>query len=161
MAFSQCAAMSGCKEKALIVSRFTSPEVTRGAHQLEAKTRAPLTEALLRPEQWRMREPSKDDLDRRRAALEARLKELRPSEPTSSSQAQNGATGKAFGQAIRISTELVAGLAVGAALGYGADRLLGTSPWGFILLFLLGFAASVVNAIRAAGLGKPQPRREN
>lgn len=135
--------------------------MTRGAHQLETKTGAPLTEALLRPEQWRMREPSKDDLDRRRAALEARLKELRPSEPTSSSQAQNGATGKAFGQAIRISTELVAGLAVGAALGYGADRLLGTSPWGFILLFLLGFAASVVNAIRAAGLGKPQPRREN
>jgi ATP synthase protein I len=108
-----------------------------------------------------MAEPSKDDLDRRRAALEAKLKELRPSGHPSSPPARNGASGKAFSQAIRISTELVAGLAVGAALGYGADRLLGTSPWGFILLFLLGFAASVVNAIRAAGLGKPQSRREN
>lgn len=108
-----------------------------------------------------MAEPSKDDLDRRRAALEAKLKELRPSKHPSSPPARNGASGKAFGQAIRISTELVAGLAVGAALGYGADWLLGTSPWGFILLFLLGFAASVVNAIRAAGLGKPQSRREN
>jgi ATP synthase protein I len=103
-----------------------------------------------------MREPSKDDLDHRRAALEARLKELRPGEPASSPPAQSGASGKSLGQAVRISAELVAGLAVGAALGYGADRLLGTSPWGFILFFLLGFAASVVNAIRAAGLGKPQ-----
>ena len=109
----------------------------------------------------RMAEPSKDELDRRRAALDAKLKQLRPSGPSASPQTPNGATGKAFGQAIRISTELIAGLAVGAALGYGADRLLGTSPWGFILLFLLGFAASVLNAIRAAGLGKPQSRREN
>ena len=132
------------------------PEATRGAHQLEAKAAAPLTGSILRREQWRMREPSKDDLDHRRAALEARLKELRPGEPASSPPAQSGASGKSLGQAVRISAELVAGLAVGAALGYGADRLLGTSPWGFILFFLLGFAASVVNAIRAAGLGKPQ-----
>ena len=108
-----------------------------------------------------MREPSKDDLDKRRTALESKLNELRHSKPDAPSPMQNGASGKAFGQAIRISTELIAGLAVGAALGYGADRLLGTSPWGFILLFLLGFAASVINAIRAAGLGKPQSRREN
>jgi ATP synthase protein I len=59
-----------------------------------------------------------------------------------------------------MSTEFVAGLAVGAALGYGADRLLGTSPGGFILFFLLGFVASVVNACRAAGLVKPRTRRE-
>ena len=108
-----------------------------------------------------MREPSKDDLDRRRAALEAKLNELRSSEPKSPSQSQGRASGQALGQAIRISTELIAGLAVGAALGYGADLLLGTSPWGFIVFFLLGFAASVVNAIRAAGLAKPRSRREN
>ncbi|MBV9569181.1 MAG: AtpZ/AtpI family protein [Hyphomicrobiales bacterium] len=108
-----------------------------------------------------MREPSKDDLDRRRAALEAKLKKLRPTGSAAPPPSQNGSSGKAFGQAIRISTELIAGLAVGAALGYGADWLLGTSPWGFILFFLLGFAASVVNAIRAAGMGKPQSRRES
>ena len=108
-----------------------------------------------------MREPSKQDLDRRRAALEAKLKELRPSEPDASTPMRNGASGKAFGQAIRISTELIAGLAVGAALGYGADWLLGTSPWGFILFFLLGFAASVLNAFRAAGLVKPRNRSQD
>jgi ATP synthase protein I len=109
-----------------------------------------------------MSEPSQDDLERRRAELEAKLKVLRPPpEPTRSSGEPGEPQGQAFGQAMRISTELIAGLAVGAALGYGADRLLGTSPWGFILFFLLGFAASVFNAIRAAGLAKPQSRREN
>jgi len=107
-----------------------------------------------------MAEPSKDDLDRRRAALEAKLEKLRPGKPPPTSSLKSEAGGKAMGQAMRISAEFVAGLAVGAALGYGADRLLGTSPWGFILLFLLGFAASIVNAVRAAGLGKPQPRRD-
>jgi ATP synthase protein I len=102
-----------------------------------------------------------EDLDRRRSALEARLRALRPAEPPRSPGPQGNSSGRAFGQAMRISTELVAGLAVGAALGYGADRLLGTSPWCFILFFLLGFAASVFNALRAAGLAKPQSRREN
>ncbi len=50
------------------------------------------------------------------------------------------------------STELVAGVLVGAALGWLADRLLGTSPWGMIVLLLLGFAAGVLNVMRAAGV---------
>jgi ATP synthase protein I len=108
-----------------------------------------------------MSDPSEEDLERRRAALEAKLRALRPAEPTQAPQTQRDLSGRALGQAVRISTEIVAGLAVGAALGYGADRLLGTSPWGFILFFLLGFAASVLNAIRAAGLGKPQSRHES
>ncbi|MFI5014922.1 MAG: AtpZ/AtpI family protein [Hyphomicrobiales bacterium] len=108
-----------------------------------------------------MSEPSPDDLDRRRAALDARLRALRPSEPTQGPAPSSGGQGSALGQAMRLSTEFVAGLAVGAALGYGADRLLGTSPWGLILFFLLGFAASVLNAYRAAGLVKPQQRRDN
>src|ERR1700747_1695256 len=103
-----------------------------------------------------MSEPSEDELDRRRSALEAQLRARKASEEPVSAPASRAGQGAALSQAVRISTEFVAGLAVGAALGYGADRLLGTSPWGFILFFLLGFAASVVNAIRAAGLGKPQ-----
>jgi ATP synthase protein I len=103
-----------------------------------------------------MSEPSKDELDRRRAELEAKLRSLRPAETPSDGPRRAAGQGSALGQAMRVSTEFVAGLAVGAALGYGADRLLGTSPWCFILFFLLGFAASVLNAFRAAGLVKPQ-----
>ena len=40
----------------------------------------------------------------------------------------------------RLSSELVAGVFVGAAIGWGFDRLLSTSPWGFIVFLLLGFA---------------------
>jgi ATP synthase protein I len=108
-----------------------------------------------------MSEPSKDELDRRRAELEAKLRSLRPVEKPSEGPRRASGQGSALGQAMRVSTEFVAGLAVGAALGYGADRLLGTSPWCFILFFLLGFAASVLNAFRAAGLAKPQQRRDS
>jgi ATP synthase protein I len=48
---------------------------------------------------------------------------------------------------------LVAAVLAGAGLGWLIDRWLGTSPWGFIVLLLLGFAAGVVNVIRAAGVG--------
>ncbi len=57
---------------------------------------------------------------------------------------------------LRLSTELVAGVLVGAVIGYWLDRWLGISPWGFIVFVLLGFVAGIVNVMRAAGLsGKP------
>jgi len=46
----------------------------------------------------------------------------------------------------------VAGVLVGAVLGWLIDRWLGTSPWGLMLLLLLGFAAGVLNVMRAAGV---------
>lgn len=69
--------------------------------------------------------------------------------------------GKAQGltQALRLSTEFVAGVLVGAALGWVFDRLLGTSPWGLIVFLLLGFAAGVFNTLRAAGLMADMGRR--
>ena len=50
----------------------------------------------------------------------------------------------------RLSSELVAGVVVGAAIGWGFDRLLSTSPFGLIVFLLLGFTAGVVNVVRAA-----------
>ncbi len=47
---------------------------------------------------------------------------------------------------------MVAGVLVGAGLGLLLDRWLGTSPWGLLVLLLLGFAAGVLNVMRAAGL---------
>ena len=51
----------------------------------------------------------------------------------------------------RLSSELVAGVVVGAAIGWGFDRLLSTSPFGLIVFLLLGFIAGVVNVVRTAG----------
>jgi ATP synthase protein I len=45
---------------------------------------------------------------------------------------------------------LIAGVVVGALIGWGIDHLLSTSPWGMIVFVLLGFTAGVVNVIRSA-----------
>ncbi len=52
----------------------------------------------------------------------------------------------------RLSTELVVAVLLGAAIGWLIDRWLGISPWGMIVFLLLGFAAGVVNVMRAAGV---------
>ena len=59
--------------------------------------------------------------------------------------------GAGMAMAFRLASEFVAGILVGAALGWGLDYVAGTSPWGLIVLLLLGFAAGVLNVVRAAG----------
>ena len=55
-----------------------------------------------------------------------------------------------LGRAYRLAAEFVAAILVGLGLGWGIDWIFGTSPWGMIILLLLGFAAGVVNVVRAA-----------
>lgn len=52
----------------------------------------------------------------------------------------------------RLSTKTAATSSVGAAVGWLIDRWLGTTPWGMIVFLLLGFAAGVLNVMRAAGV---------
>jgi ATP synthase protein I len=92
------------------------------------------------------------------AALSARLKRLgkrldqkslsRPDEASPRSSTDASALARGF----RLSTELVAGVLVGAFIGWALDRWLGISPWGMIVFLLLGFSAGVVNVMRAAGV---------
>ncbi|HTM77449.1 MAG TPA: AtpZ/AtpI family protein [Devosia sp.] len=49
---------------------------------------------------------------------------------------------------MRIGTEFVAAILVGAGIGYLIDLGLGTSPWGLLILFMVGFAAGILNVIR-------------
>jgi len=99
------------------------------------------------------------------AALSARLKRLgeqldasagRPTRTDSASRPDNSS---AMARGFRLSTELVAGVFVGAVLGWFLDRTLGISPWGLIVFVLLGFAAGVLNVIRGAGLGSGWPNQ--
>jgi len=92
------------------------------------------------------------------AALSARLQRLgerltsvsRPSE--NGSETRQTADASAYARGFRMSTELVAGVVVGAVIGWLLDRWLGISPWGLIVFLLLGFAAGVLNVMRAAGV---------
>jgi ATP synthase protein I len=58
--------------------------------------------------------------------------------------------GEAMGLAFRIATELVAGVFVGALLGWALDKWLGTAPILLIVFLLLGIAGGLLNSIRAA-----------
>lgn len=49
----------------------------------------------------------------------------------------------------RLASEFVAAIIVGAGLGLLVDYFLPTRPWGLLVLMLLGFAAGVLNVIRA------------
>ncbi len=55
-----------------------------------------------------------------------------------------------YALALKLASEFVAGILVGAGLGWGLDKVAGTAPFGLIVLLLLGFAAGVLNVVRSA-----------
>jgi len=90
------------------------------------------------------------DLDRRRRELGATLATRLPDkERQDASDGRAAATG--YGQAMKLSSEFIAAIAVGAGLGWGIDRLAGSSPWGLIVFLLLGFCAGILNVLRSVG----------
>lgn len=50
----------------------------------------------------------------------------------------------------RFASEFVAGVLVGALIGWGIDWALGTTPIALIVFLLLGFAAALTNMVRVA-----------
>jgi ATP synthase protein I len=95
------------------------------------------------------------------AALSARLRRLgerlgHHDRPSDSEQSPGPAADpSAIARGFRLSTELVAGVLIGAGIGWLLDRWLGISPWGMIVFLLLGFAAGVLNVMRVAGVVPP------
>ncbi len=58
--------------------------------------------------------------------------------------------GTAYSLGFRIATDLVVAVLAGLGIGWGLDKVLGTSPW-FLLVFMpLGIAAGIGNVIRVA-----------
>ena len=55
-----------------------------------------------------------------------------------------------FGQAFKLSTELVAAVLVGTIIGFILDNWFDTKPWLIIIFFFLGAVAGMLNVIRAA-----------
>jgi ATP synthase protein I len=91
-----------------------------------------------------------EDLERRRRQLEATLATRRPADSDGKDAPTSGASG--FGIALKLSSEFIAGIAVGAGIGLVIDYWAGTSPWGLIVFLLLGFVAGVLNVLRSAGM---------
>ena len=58
--------------------------------------------------------------------------------------------GNSIGLAFRLSTELVSGIVVGSIMGWSLDKWLGSQPWFFLVFFILGIAAGIINVIKTA-----------
>jgi ATP synthase protein I len=93
------------------------------------------------------------------AALSARLQRLgeglarqRAGETSNDASENRAATAAGYAKGFRLSSELVAGVIVGAGLGWLVDRWFGVAPWGLIVFLLLGFVAGVLNVMRSAGV---------
>jgi ATP synthase protein I len=83
--------------------------------------------------------------------LGERLDQVRSASPPENAAPRPKGDASAMARGLRLSTELVAGVIVGAAVGWALDRWLGISPWGFIVFLLLGFAAGILNVMRSVG----------
>ena len=55
-----------------------------------------------------------------------------------------------FGTAFKLSTELVAAVAVGTIIGFIFDKTFGTTPWFILIFFFVGVVAGITNVIRSA-----------
>ena len=93
------------------------------------------------------------------AALSARLQRLgeglarqRAVETSNETSENRAATASGYARGFRLSSELVAGVIIGAGLGWLVDHWFRTTPWGLMIFLLLGFAAGVLNVLRSAGV---------
>lgn len=57
-----------------------------------------------------------------------------------------------WAEAMKLSSEFIAAILVGVGFGYAIDKYFETTPWGLIIFLMLGFAAAILNVLRASGM---------
>jgi ATP synthase protein I len=84
--------------------------------------------------------------------LAARIARAQGERKVRAEQAQSSATRDMTGMSrgLRLGSEFIAAILVGAGIGYLLDLWLGTSPWILLVMVLVGFAAGVLNVARSA-----------
>lgn len=101
------------------------------------------------PQRGTISQQDRDEIRRRSEGLGKRLDKIQ-ARGRPSRAADGPERGAAYGQAFRIAGELIAGLVVGGAIGWFLDSHFGTKPLLFAVFLMLGFAAGLLNVIRAA-----------
>ena len=81
------------------------------------------------------------------SSLDERLRIARDAETARTGMAA-GAPRKGYTQGSRVLTELIAGPAGGAIIGWLLDRWLGTSPWLLLMMMALGVIVAFRNIYR-------------
>jgi ATP synthase protein I len=87
--------------------------------------------------------------DEKLKKLEREISEL---SPKGNEDKQAAAERSSAAKAMRLATDIFAGVAVGGVIGYFLDRAFNSSPLCLILFFFLGFAAGVRNILRNANM---------
>ena len=98
-----------------------------------------------------------------RDGFERRLREARAKQgldKPAGGSAGGGLPPGPWGIGFRAGVEVVSALVVGIAIGYGLDRWLGTWPWLFLLFFVAGSAAGVLNVYRLFNPRRPRRTEE-
>ena len=63
---------------------------------------------------------------------------------------KNNNSNSSMGTAFKMSTELVAAVAVGTIIGFILDNWFGTKPWLILIFFFVGVIAGIMNVFRSA-----------
>ncbi len=91
-----------------------------------------------------------------RDGFEERLRQARSERGLDKPPMSGGAVPQSpWGFGLRAGVEVVSALVVGIVIGMLLDRWLGTWPWLFLVFFVLGSVAGVLNVYR---LFNPRPR---
>ena len=96
--------------------------------------------------------PTDEALSARLKSLGQRLDQTGPRRASEVPASRPATDHSALARGFRLSSELVAGVLVGAGIGWLIDRWLKTLPWGTFVFALLGFTAGVLNVMRSAGV---------
>ncbi|ADJ24681.1 MAG: AtpZ/AtpI family protein [Hyphomicrobium denitrificans] len=92
----------------------------------------------------------REAIRKRSEELGHKLDALKTQRAKAERSVKNGSQSGDFGAAFKFAAELVVGVVVGGALGWALDQHLGTAPWLMIVLVIMGFAAGLLNVVRAA-----------
>lgn len=100
-----------------------------------------------------------ESLEERRKRLGKALSEVRAeARDEEAREERSEQSRKGYALAMKLSSEFISAIIVGALLGFLFDYFVGTSPWGLVVLLLLGFCAGVLNVLRSAGVvAAPHP----
>jgi ATP synthase protein I len=88
--------------------------------------------------------------DPRLDSLDMQLKKVRRAEAVRTREAHN-VPAKGMRQGNRVLTELIAGPAGGALVGWLFDRVIGTAPVALLVCMFLGIAVAFRNIIKISG----------
>ena len=104
-----------------------------------------------------------ETIRRRLDDLEGKLGDIRARHDPKAEE-DRSERGRAMGNAMRLATELLAGVIVGGFIGWALDQWFGTAPIMMVVFLLLGSAAGILNVIRSAkamqAKGKPLPGKD-